>query len=322
MPLTPFTIPAPADAHFLNGAANVDAAHFRPYLLPGYNHNAGTYGADLFDDVPVYVLDDDNRSTWDYTTDNGDVRTWLGYERTWARLLCAFCRTAPADFRTRCANRPGRKPHRAALFRCQQTDAGAAQTDFWGAACGSFACLGRASVPNVPAPLELCDAILERQHGSGYPTAVRNSGPAGGDLNLGGGGIVDHARLVTLQGLLNDAIADAGEWDPPECAFHYALLRLQLDLYGFTTADGVLGNGDVGIATHASNWYSFDHFGIKTQVATTSGNVVVYAQKVTDSPVAMFCNSLWDEHYHETVVKVTRIPARLAWVLSHMQEAA
>jgi hypothetical protein len=326
MPTTPFTIPGPPAASppgpaFLAGAATVTAANFRPYLLPGYVHAGGTYGADLFAAVPVYVPAHRNRSMVDYTSADVDVRTWLGYSRPWVRQQCEFCHTVPAAWAVVCAARVSGGNHRPALQGCLHTDPGAVQMDYWAAACGSFACLGRTAVPGVLAPLELCDAILQRHHTQHYPLGVNNSGPADGDLNLGTGANIDHARLVTLQGLLETAIGEMialTAWSADRRAFHHAMLRLQLDLYGFTTAPGALGVGDIGIATHASNWYSFDHFGIKALVATASGNVTVFTQKVTDSPVSFFCNSLWDEAYEETVVKVTHIPARLAWVLSRM----
>jgi hypothetical protein len=323
MPFSAFTIPGPPAASppgpaFLAGAATVTAANFRPYLLPGYVHNAGTYGADLFAAVPVYVPRDNNRSGLEYTSANVDVRTWLGYSRPWVRQQCEFCHTVPDDWNVACGDRRSGGNHRPAVQVCLQTDAGAAQVNYWSAACGSFACLGRGAVPGVLAPLELCDALFTGRDGFGCPTVIRNSGAHGGDLDLGTGANIDHARLVTLQGLLDDALLCVTPWDQERKDFHHAMLRLQLDLYGFTTAGGALAAGDIGVATHASNWYSFDHFGIKAVVDTVSGDTTVYTQKVTDSAVCFFCNSLWDEGYEETVVKVTHIPARIAWVLSLM----
>jgi hypothetical protein len=325
MPVTPFTIPGPPAASppgpaFLGGAATVTAANFRPYLLPGYVHAAGTYGADLFNAVPLYQPPPiNNRSGINKTTANVDARAWLGYSNPWVRMECFCCHTVPGAWATVCAARNVVGNHLPNPAVCLHTDAGAAQVEYWSAACGSFACIGRTAVPGVLAPLELCDALFTGRDPQACPLGIRNSGAGAGDLNLGGGGIVDNARLVALQALLDDALIAAAAWDPDRQAFHHALLRLQLDLYGFTTAPGALGVGDIGIATHASNWYSFDHFGIKALVATASGNLTVYTQKVTDSPVVMFCNSLWDEGYEETVVKVTHIPSRIAWVLSQLQ---
>jgi hypothetical protein len=331
MPFTPFTVPAPGDANFANGALDLDIAHFLPYLIPTYVANVGTYPAGLFAAVPPYVLLNNNRVGDDYTTADAAVRLALDYDRAYARIQCIHCQVHPVPGGP-CpsAMQPTRPAHRGDWFRCPQATVGAALHDFWGAACGSFACLGRAAAPNVPAPLELCDAILVRNPETHRPTGVNTPGAAA-DLNVGGGGLVDNARLVALEGLRAAAVAAVGneeiqpdeyagweDWTADARAFHHALLRLQLDLYGFTTAAGALGNGEVGVATHASNWWSFDHFGFRARVAAVGGAVTVYTQKVTGSAINFYGNSLWDEGMEETVVKVTRVPATIAWVLSAM----